>query len=67
MQRRVQANNLVMAGFEVTVWNRNPDKCKPLQEAGAKVGLPERCLWAHDLSVSIALHCDQCIGLRLRG
>ena len=32
-----QARNLLKAGYEVTVWNRNPEKCKPLAEEGAKV------------------------------
>ena len=30
-----QARNLLKAGFEVTVWNRTPERCSPLQEAGA--------------------------------
>ena len=29
------AHNLVAAGLDVTVWNRSPDKCAPLVEAGA--------------------------------
>jgi 3-hydroxyisobutyrate dehydrogenase-like beta-hydroxyacid dehydrogenase len=29
------AANLVQAGFKVTVWNRSPDKCRPLVAAGA--------------------------------
>ncbi len=32
------AANLVRAGFEVVVWNRNPDKCAPLVAAGARQG-----------------------------
>lgn len=32
-----QVNNLVNAGYPVTVWNRNPSRCDPLVEAGAKV------------------------------
>ena len=35
----VQANNLIADGYELTVWNRNKDKCKPLEEKGAKVAL----------------------------
>ncbi|MFY0731482.1 NAD(P)-dependent oxidoreductase [Pseudomonas sp. NFX15] len=27
---------LLAAGYPLTVWNRNPDKCKPLVEAGAR-------------------------------
>ena len=29
------ATNLLKAGFHVTVWNRNPESCKPLVEQGA--------------------------------
>lgn len=32
------ARNLLKAGYEVMVWNRNADKCKPLADEGAKVG-----------------------------
>jgi 3-hydroxyisobutyrate dehydrogenase len=32
-----QVNNLVNAGYPVTVWNRNPSRCDPLVQAGAKV------------------------------
>lgn len=31
------ALNLVKAGYEVVVWNRSPEKCVPLKEAGAAV------------------------------
>ncbi|BAY32212.1 putative 2-hydroxy-3-oxopropionate reductase [Nostoc carneum NIES-2107] len=29
------ANNLLKAGYQVTVWNRSPEACKPLVEQGA--------------------------------
>ncbi len=32
-----QAENLIKDGYDLTVWNRNKDKCKALQEKGAKV------------------------------
>lgn len=32
------AANLLRAGFEVTVWNRNPERCAPLLEIGALQG-----------------------------
>ena len=32
---RAMAYNLVAADFDVTVWNRSADRCKPLVEAGA--------------------------------
>lgn len=31
------ARNLVKAGFDVTVWNRTPEKARALEEAGARV------------------------------
>ncbi|KAK9834991.1 hypothetical protein WJX81_002574 [Elliptochloris bilobata] len=31
------ARNLGAAGYEVTVWNRTPERCEPLREAGAAV------------------------------
>jgi len=31
------ASNLLKAGYDVTVWNRSPDKCAPLKDQGAKV------------------------------
>lgn len=31
------ARNLVRAGFELTVWNRTPERCQPLQALGAVV------------------------------
>ncbi|GLC41071.1 hypothetical protein PLESTB_000946700 [Pleodorina starrii] len=34
--------NLLKAGYEVVVWNRNPDKCKPLEQEGAKVASSPR-------------------------
>ena len=32
------AARLMEVGHQVTVWNRTPEKTKPLAEAGAKVG-----------------------------
>ena len=31
------ALNLMKRGFEVSVWNRTPEKAAPLREAGARV------------------------------
>lgn len=35
---RPMAENLLRAGFEVTVWNRRPEKCAPLVASGARQG-----------------------------
>ena len=40
----LQASNLIKAGYDVTVWNRSPDKCKPLEEKGAKVAESAKAL-----------------------
>lgn len=34
---RGMATNLLKAGHPVVVWNRNPERCKPLEEQGATV------------------------------
>src|SRR6059036_998923 len=31
------ASNLLKAGYELTVWNRNPEKCEPFVRKGARV------------------------------
>lgn len=35
---RAMANNLIGAGFDVTVWNRTEGKCQPLVDQGAHMG-----------------------------
>ncbi len=41
---------LIAAGFPLTVWNRSPDKCAPLVEAGARqVGSPVELCAAADI------------------
>ncbi len=40
------AQNLVNAGFEVTVWNRTASKCKPLTDAGAQQAASPQALAA---------------------
>lgn len=43
------ALNLLKAGFDVTVWNRNPDKCTELVNQGAHQGTSPK---------EVATHCD---------
>jgi 3-hydroxyisobutyrate dehydrogenase-like beta-hydroxyacid dehydrogenase len=31
------ASNLLKAGYQLTVWNRSPEKCKPFARKGARV------------------------------
>ena len=48
------AANLVRAGFEVTVWNRTPDKCDPLVALGARqVGSPREVAAACDITFAM--------------
>lgn len=47
------AHNLVAAGFDLTVWNRSPDKCQPLVQAGAtQAESPAQCA-ACDVLISM--------------
>lgn len=49
------AHNLVAADFDVTVWNRSADKCKPLVEAGAtQADSPADCAAADVLITMLA-------------
>jgi 3-hydroxyisobutyrate dehydrogenase-like beta-hydroxyacid dehydrogenase len=48
------ATNLLKAGFEVTVWNRSPDKCLPLVDLGATVAASPRAV-AESSDVVIAM------------
>ncbi|PYF84522.1 3-hydroxyisobutyrate dehydrogenase/2-hydroxy-3-oxopropionate reductase [Marinomonas alcarazii] len=46
---KAMATNLVKAGFDVTVWNRNSAKCDELVALGAHQGITPR---------DVAAHCD---------
>jgi 3-hydroxyisobutyrate dehydrogenase-like beta-hydroxyacid dehydrogenase len=48
------ATNLVQAGLDVTVWNRNPAKCAPLVALGARqAGTPGEVAAACDISFAM--------------
>lgn len=50
----MQARNLLKAGYDVTVWNRSPDKCQLLEEEGAKVAAsPEAATSACDITFAM--------------
>ncbi|MGB7756524.1 MAG: NAD(P)-dependent oxidoreductase [Salinisphaera sp.] len=52
---RAMATNLVNADFDVTVWNRSPDKCRPLVDAGARqADCPADCAAADVLITMLA-------------
>ena len=54
---KAMASNLVKAGFEVSVWNRTPDKCAPLVELGARqAGSPREV--AETCDVTFAMLAD---------
>ena len=50
----LQVSNLLKAGFDVTVWNRTPDRCQALREAGAKVCALHLMLPMHDSSGALS-------------
>lgn len=35
---KAMTNNLIAAGYDVTVWNRTKEKCQPLVDKGARLG-----------------------------
>ncbi len=50
----MQSRNLLKAGYDVTVWNRSPEKCKMLQAEGAKVAAsPEDATAACDITFAM--------------
>ncbi len=51
------ALNLLKAGFDVTVWNRTPDKCTELVNAGAKQGQTPKMV-AASCDITIAMVAD---------
>jgi len=52
---RPMAHNLVAAGFEVTVWNRTPERAQPLVDAGARQArTPAECASADVLITMLA-------------
>ena len=64
------AANLVKAGFDVTVWNRSPEKCEPLVALGAKPGESPRAVAAslrHHLCHARRPRRGPCGLLRSRG
>ncbi|WP_136609307.1 NAD(P)-dependent oxidoreductase [Sinomonas albida] len=53
------ARNLVEAGFDVTVWNRSPEKAKPLGDVGAKVAEnPEAAVVEADFVITMLFDED---------
>lgn len=51
---RGMALNLIKAGYDVTVWNRSPDKLKPLVDAGAiSAETPSACASGADVIITI--------------
>jgi 3-hydroxyisobutyrate dehydrogenase len=58
------ARNLARAGFEVLVWNRSPEKARPLAEDGAELaGSPAAAAEGADVVMTIVSDADAVIGL----
>lgn len=51
------ADNLLKDGYDLTVWNRNKDKCKALQEKGAKVAESAKAV-AEQCDITVAMLAD---------
>lgn len=54
---RPMAANLIQAGFDVTVWNRSPEKCAPLVDLGARQGESPRAV-AESCDITLAMLAD---------
>ncbi len=51
---RPMSKRLLDAGYPLTVWNRTPEKAKPLLEAGAKwAGSPKEVALASDIVITM--------------
>ncbi|EFN59865.1 hypothetical protein CHLNCDRAFT_133685 [Chlorella variabilis] len=58
------AANLLKAGYEVTVWNRSPDKCAGLAAAGATVaGTPAEAVAACDIALAMLSDPEACLAV----
>ncbi|KAL4855117.1 Glyoxylate/succinic semialdehyde reductase 2 [Chlorella vulgaris] len=58
------ASNLLKAGYEVTVWNRSPDKCKDLATEGAQVAAsPAEVVAASDITLAMLSDPEACLAV----
>ena len=58
------AARLIECGHDVMVWNRTPDKVKPLEDAGAKVaGTPAELAGAAEGVITILTNCEAMDGV----
>jgi 3-hydroxyisobutyrate dehydrogenase len=60
------ARSLLRAGFDVTVWNRTPEKTKPLAEAGARTA-SDPADAVRDADVVLTMLFDEAAVLRVAG
>jgi len=58
------ARNLLDKGFPLTVWNRTPERCRPLEQGGARVAATPRAL-AEATDVVVACVADPAAAERL--
>jgi len=61
---RAMATNLLTAGFEVTVWNRTPEKCSCLVELGARQANTPREVAANS-DITFAMLADPAAALQV--
>ena len=61
---KAMASNLVKAGFNVTVWNRNPAKCDELVLQGAHLGTSPKDVTKHcDITFAMVSDPDAALAL----
>ncbi len=61
---KAMASNLVKAGFDVTVWNRNPAKCDELVLQGAHLGTSPKDVTKHcDITFAMVSDPDAALAL----
>jgi len=60
---KAMASNLVKAGFDVTVWNRNPAKCDELVLQGAHLGTSPKDV-TNTVDITFAMVSDPDAALR---
>ncbi|KAK9806870.1 hypothetical protein WJX72_005566 [[Myrmecia] bisecta] len=58
------ANNLIKAGYDLTVWNRSSDKCQPLVEAGAQAAASPKEV-AEQCDIVLAMLADPAAALEV--
>lgn len=63
---RAMALNLIKGGYDVTVWNRSPERCDPLVTAGASLGTtPAAVVASCDVTIAMLADPAACLEIAL--